>query len=348
MKNLLNLKSLGVALGVLWIGATGSLSAFLPQAELDFAGGWRRDHLRSNITVTDSSAVDTVTAEGLDIWQVGVKGYYAPTFDDCSCWSWLNGVYLRGDAFWGWGNDGVYSHRIVYDPADLCDPVLSRVDRNRADVRNARTNDWDVGIGYLFGCDCFHIGPVVGYSYHKLDFKARNNIGITTVNNPCFSDAGCFCDPDINQQFCSHADPFSYVDEGVKFSSKWRGPWVGFDAIWGGCDYRLYASYSYHWARWKGSFSLAGADLTDCYNYSDRRKGRNGHGHEACIGGSYTISQCWDIGLNVSYKYYTVKSHNFRPQAASLVAVGCDADEIDHIKTTWHTVAVTLDVGYVF
>lgn len=310
---------------------------------LDLAGAWRRDHLSSRVTTSGTTATDVVKADELNIYQIGLRGCYTPSFNQCEfcgLGAWLDGLFIKGSAYWGWANSGEFVQNIGYDTSQIVAPITSQTDLAKGDIHRGHTWDYSVGGGYLVPiCEFAKLGPTGGWSYHRLKFKATNILGTRTNNNTATST--------INQTMVSVTNPFAYLDEGAEFTSKWTGPWVGLQGNFYFCDVTLIASYEYHWAHWHGSFDLGQPDLKDCVHYSDRRHGKRGWGHEATINAYYDICDCWNLGLGLSYEYYHVKTMGFAP-AAGLTAVGCASSQENMIRTTWHTFAVTADVGYFF
>lgn len=324
-----HLKSLGGSLATLLLLATSAnLSALTcsTEAELSFTGGWRQDHLRSFSTSTVSDATDLVRGSTLNIWQVGVQGWMSPFMSECE--PLLNNFFVRGSGSWGWVNDGIYLHRV-----NAAAGTVITIDRG--DISHGHTWDYTVGGGYLFSlCDGIKIGPTGGYSWNKLTFKGENVIGVIDTLDGVLSTA---------------IDPNAYFDEGVLVSSKWYGPWAGLDAFWERNGWNLYASYEYHWARWKGGYRSAFPDLADDSHFSDKRSGKGGFGHTGYLGAHYTFCGSWIAGLGVKYQYFRVARGHLTPTAAGgFPAVGGTADEINHVKTTWNTVSVSLDLGYSF
>lgn len=326
---------------LLFCTATTELAAEFGGAvtELELSGGWRRDDFRSFVFADD--ATDTVRGNNLDIWQIGLKGRIEPHFDVCGCWA--DGIFARGYAYWGSVNDGDYSHRIKYDPVSLEQPVTSQISRDVGNTDSGKTWDYKIGMGYLFELmDGVRVGPTVGYSYDKLRFKGSNIVGVTATN---FTNS----DNPFNQDCTTIVDEFTCGEEGVRFSSKWQGPWIGLDAQFQYCDFELNAGYEYHWSDWRGAYTLAGSDPTDCYHYSDKRKSNKSRGQEGFINVQYNVNCSWVVGLGLEYKYYRQpNSTKFKPANGSLTDVGCVEGQINTIRSKWRSTALTLDVGYLF
>lgn len=321
MKN--RIKCFGGSLAGMLLVASASLTALSTESELSFSGGWRQDHLRSYTTTSVDASTDLVKGSHLNIWQVGVQGWASPCASECD--PWLNSFFARGSAYWGWVNDGIYLH----ETSPGTDVTFTF---DRGDISHGHTWDYSVGGGYLFGCSSgFKIGPTGGYSSNKLTFKAENVLGsIVTVDTS------------------SAIDPLAYFDEGVVFSSRWQGPWVGVDAFWDSCGWNIYASYEYHWTNWKGSFHSPSTDLDDDLHFSDRRTGKNGWGQTGYLGAHYSFNDCMIAGLGLKYQYFRAKGHLTPTADGGFPAVGGPEDEVDPVKTNWISFSITLDLGYSF
>lgn len=319
-------KSLGSSLAtLLLVCASSDLFALTStiESELSFSGGWRQDHLRSFTTTNVDQSTDLVRGSHLNIWQIGVQGWMSPCLSACD--PWLNNFFARGSAYWGWVSDGIYLHRTTPAP----DTTLTI---DRGDISHGHTWDYTVGGGYLFDCGSgFKFGPTGGYSSNKLTFKAENVIGVIDTSDTSTA-----------------IDPLAYFDEGALFSSKWQGPWVGADAFWECKGWNVYASYEYHWARWSGYFHSPSTDLTDDSHYSDRRTGKNGWGHTAYLGAHYALCDGWLVGAGLKYQYFHVKGHLYPTASGGFPAVGGSPDEVDHVRTTWNSVSILVDLGYAF
>ncbi len=340
MKAIKKLITLGWATALFCMSTANLAADFGALTELELTGGWRRDDLRSFI-VASGGATDTVRGNNLNIWQIGIKGRIEPRFDFGGCWS--DGIFARGYAYWGEVGNGDYSHRINYAQADLELPVTSNIRRDVANADSGRTKDYKIGVGYLFDfTDFFKVGPTVGYSYDKLSYRASNVVGVSSTNfigsvNP------------LSQTCITEIDEFTCLEEGAKFSNHWEGPWVGVDAKFQFCELEIDAGYEYHWSDWRGAFSLASLDLTDCYHYSDKRKSYKSHGHEAYIDAHYAVNCNWIVGFGLEYKFYRQpKSTRFKPSRNSLEFLGCSTDEVNTINSLWRSFGITFDVGYMF
>lgn len=334
--------SMGSVLAAITIAAVTPLTAFEPQAEFNFSGGWREDHLRSFITTNVDTSTDLVKGAHLNIWQIGLDGFVAPQF--CECGSLWNNFVVKGSAYWGWINDGVYQHTIT----DVPSVGFTTIDRG--DIFRGHTWDYDVGIGYLYPVmDCVRLGPTFGYSYNKLTYKAENVIGV--IDNP----TNPLLVPPMDG---SKIDHFSYFDEGLVFISRWKGLWAGVDATIDMCEWMFTFSYEYHWGQWEGKFNAVPDNLTDDIHFSDKRKSNSARGQVGFIGANYAFSECFNIGLGVKYENFhaagrevpqvTPDPNAKPPVLPGFPGVGGPANEVDKVKTTWSSVQVIVDLGVAF
>lgn len=331
MKQLTNFLKLGSALVAVALTGTAQLAAIYPQVELNASGGWRQDHLRSQITSNINDSKDIVKGSHLNIWQLGIDGYVAPQFFECD--SFLNNFILQGSAYWGWVNNGIYQHKYSV-PSEIFSTL------NRGDISRGHTWDYTIGLGYLFPVgDCFRIGPTFGYAFNKLSYRAENVIGIVNTEAPANL---------INQTLVSATDPFSYFDEGLLFSSRWKGPWAGFDAQFDFCEVVLMFSYEYHWGEWLGKFTAQPADILDNIHYSDVRKSNHAHGHVGYVGANYIFSECFNLGLGVKYENFRASGKAVPRASGGFPAVGGPEGERNKFKTTWNTVQLFVDLGVLF
>lgn len=327
------LLKLGSMLTTLCVAAATALNASEPEAEFYLSGGWRGDNLRSFITTNIDSSSDLMKGSDLNIWQVGMEGRFSPTFDQCD--PFWNQLFARGSVYWGWISEGIYRHKIV-----TADPFTG-ISNDRGDISRGQTFDYTVGGGYLYPfSDCVSFGPTGGYSMNHLCFKTENVMGVITAPIPVNA---------INQTENTSIDNFSYFDENAKITSKWQGPWAGCDAVIRWSKITLKMCYEYHWAHWNGSFRSRFANLTDDYHYSDKRKGRNGHGQVGFLGISYSACSGMTMGLGVKYEYYSLKKGREYPDAeGGFPAVGGPENQIDYVNTLWHSLSILLNLGYVF
>ena len=76
-----------------------------------------------------------------------------------------------------------------------------------AHLKNARTSDYQIGLGYLFDKDCWNLSLAAGYAFDKQ--KIRTKYGSITFPSP-----GRPVDAPL-------------YGAGYKTVTTWKGPWVG-------------------------------------------------------------------------------------------------------------------------
>lgn len=304
-----------------WCSVALNAECIEPWNSLSVSGGWSHDDLKSK-TRRDVSGESDFTrhtnVDGINIWKVGADLNLAIPSFGCGCddWWWLNNFYLRGYAYRGWVTSGKLHHKGNGDESFS----LS------AKSHKGRTVNGLIGLGFLFPvCDDFAIGPVGGWSYDqvRVSLKHRHNSG---------SSDNSYSNPN-------------------RFTSTWRGPWVGADFAWNLClcdcwSFRFVGGYEYHWAHWKGSLSFgdnSGSSSSSGFG-SDHRHAKKAHGQVGYVTGWWNVCDCWDVGLGLKYKYYT--SNNGKVHRS---VEGSDSSARDRLKNnSWRSIGLTLDLAYRF
>ena len=324
------------------LGIAGLLGAVQPQTDIRLSAGWRADEIKTLIvgsaTLTEPNALfrpyfsDHLQVRDIHITQIGVQGQLAVPYCWCDCYTWwLSQFYLKGYAYWG----NVYSGR--YSAFDKDIPETNPTTRfgNLGDVHGGDSRNFNIGLGWLYPIsEDFGIGISGGYQYDRLDVKVKNMLKVEA------------CDFDTDDDSCT-ATAFDFVQEGLKYKTKWDGPWLGVNVLYASCDYRFNIGYEYHWVDWKGSSQLRGADQTNCSAFTDRRHGSDGHGNVVFVEAG-TNSGCWEFILGAKYSAFTVSGRR-HPENSTFFAIGCPADEIDKVKKNkWYSFQLTFDIGYQF
>lgn len=227
-------------------------------------------------------------------------------------------ILVRGAASYGWVNHGKYdedTHDIVFDTRE----------ESTAHANSGHTKDATIGIGYLFPLACnAWMGPVAGWTYHQQHFKMSD--GETD---------------DIED---------SILDD-LTYTTQWNGPWIGVDMLYQRCNFLFALGYEYHWAHWKASWDLDGPDISgiDGVAFSDRRKGKHGHGNHVYLDGQWNFFPCWYVGLGFKFDYWTVHNGSEHPKNGSFADVGLSNSERDKVRNaSWRSYGITLDLGYTF
>lgn len=291
-------------------------------AEFDLALGYRRDSIETDVhTFNDtegSFGTDKLEIKGLDLFILGLKaraGY-------CN---W----FARGYAYWGWGNDGKYTEHGSNDDSF----IIGSEFRNRIGISKYRTQDYSLGVGYLFdlcwcgGFEGLYIGPVVGWSYHRQQARLGKNHDFSG----------------------SESVGFSSILNDLQYTTKWNGPWLGIDFVYEYCEFIFDFGYEYHWAQWKANWSLdddsSGSDTG--FVFSDRRHGKNGHGNVVYADIKWALCDCWIVGLGFRYQDFEVKHGKLHNSGDSYYSsYESFSDRVK--KASWRAASIELDLGYSF
>ncbi len=302
-----------------------------PWNEISLSGGWRNDRLETKVDATDiekgkrvTFLTDDLKITDINVWEIGGNLHWSVPNVSCFCdndYGWLNRFYIRGYYYYGWITDGHY-HEVARETATGASITT------KAKTHKGRTLDGSIGLGFLYPvCDDFALGPVGGWAYDQI--RTHNHQAKTN---------GAF-DPILN---------------GVKYTSTWKSPWVGFDLTYNWCtctcmQIRFDGGYEYHWGHWKGSWTLKGPDQLPCGAFSDHRHAHEAHGNVVWGEATWNMCDCWDLGLGFKWQSWRSNGRE-KPRAGSFTALGCpDTHEIDKIKSNkWRSIAVTVDIGYEF
>lgn len=346
--------------------------AFWPEAmesSFEVGVGYRRDDFK---WVTSANVLDATVGgslfpanvrselrwKDLDIWQIEGRFKYV-TCDN---------IYIRANGDYGWITHGRNTDRDFLDDSySFSDsysgsysgysgsegilpvvPVVGPGGYNYGSEfsnSNSRTRghvyDASIGIGYQFQlCDCtFAISPLVGYAWYGQHFNLRHG-----HNGSCGS----------GSYYSSFFDSESFYSGSInglrsKYHTRWNGPWIGFDLdykFW--CDWSLYASYDFHWARYhaKARWNLR-YDLPDGFHH----RVKNAYGHVASVGVKWDFCDCWTLGLNGEFKYFRARHGRDRALVADASAGNVDLQCFTSIplkKVEWRSASISVDVGMVF
>lgn len=236
-------------------------------------------------------------------------------------WEWgLKGRVRLGDLYVkGWGTFGKVFYGNYTEIGTGADGGTST---SKAKVRGGKTQDASFGAGYLFGVtDWLCLAPVAGwsYNYQKVKIKHAKTDGVD--------------DPTL---------------DGVSYINRWRGPWLGFEAATSLWCLGFNFGYEYHWAHWRGSWKLDGADVQGG-SFSDRRKTNHASGNVVYLNTFWNAFEDFDAGVLLKYQYWRAKNGSETPVAGSFAAVGLGPDEVDKVKhATWQSFEVQLSLGYTF
>jgi hypothetical protein len=228
-------------------------------------------------------------------------------------WKTCSGFYLRGYADYGW-----IIGRSHYHETFLLDAIPSET---IADIHRGQVADVLGGVGYLFSwSDCWGIGPVVGWSYDYQRIKMSH--------------------PELN----GLPDP---ALDGLKYTNRWQGPWIGVDFVVNMCDFEIDAGYEYHWSSWSAGYDLAGPDVFGG-SFSDRRHSHDAHGQVVYLDGRWDLCDCWNIGIGLKYQFWRAVNGDVVPRTGTFADIGIPITSASVNLAQWTSLSATFDIGYNF
>lgn len=221
-------------------------------------------------------------------------------------------LFGRGSCYIGWLNGGSYSEK------DFIDGTLSHV---RSSVNHGETVNWDLEGGYQFDFCLFGIAPIFGWSYDYLDIRMKKAVRD------------------------GETDPFL---SGLRYTTYWKGPFVGLDVFVNLWDFLIEIGYEYHWSHWRGRYFLPIPNDPGVV-FSNIRNSHNGTGNIFYIDLIWNFFCSWDLGLSYKYTDYTTKGGNFSPYMGTFATDGFpEIVKTDVPKAEWLSHQVTLDLRYSF
>lgn len=262
-------------------------------------GGYRTDELQWNVFPS---------LTGLEVeekWKNIQMGIVEADAQFLACEHYL----LQVDFDYGWFNRS--GHQTV-NTFDLASDTLIESLRSRT---KGRAYDLSGAIGYQFNFWCyrFSLAPLVGYSYH---FQKFENNGYTNELVP------------VDETFAGTHNTYTF---------RWRGPFVGFTtAFQVTCDWQIYFSYAYHWARYRAKVNenfIVGS-------FPSHQKANNARGNEFTLGTAYEFCDNWLLGVRLDYKNFSSNKGSQEDDEGIIIS------NMRHLK--WKTFSATLDLTYVF
>lgn len=303
------------------------------ESSLDFGIGYRHDDLDWSIRADPNPStgypgadpLSTLQWKDLQILNLSLRAKIV-----------FDGIYLRGEADWGKIFDGK-SHDSDFE--GISSPF--EFSRSTSDANKGEVFDFSGGIGYQFQlfCDDFKIAPLVGYSLHEQHLRFFN-----TCQDHFF--------------FRSPLGGFEEVTEyrgldrpGVhsNYRACWYGPWLGLDAIYRMCQYTFLGSVEYHWARYHGTghwnlrMDSSRAKPGDVIFTDDFRQKSNAQGVIGRLGVTYDPTNCWALGIRVSYLYFKGDEGTDR---TSLYVVPGNEDKYDIEHLAFNRVITEVQVPF--
>lgn len=276
---------------------------------VDVGGGYRQDRLQWKTVPHTAPTSGTVIKEK---WKDLSMGIVETNAQFLACEHYL----LKFDFDYGWFDRN--GHHTVKE-IDLATGTLANDLKSRT-----KGNVYDIsgGLGYQFNWDCYRysFAPLVGYSYSYQKFK--------------------------NHKFHNEITDTEFF-AGNNYKYRWSGPWLGFiTAYQATCDWQLYFSYEYHWARYRGTVHENFTGLV-----SQRQRSNNASGNEFIVGTTYKFCDDWFLGLKFDYKYFSHNRGKVREDIVDTVGSSSSdsgSNETRLRKLRWESYYVTVDIGYVF
>lgn len=193
---------------------------------------------------------------------------------------------------------------------------------SKAKVRHGKVEDASFGLGYLFGVtDWLCLAPIGGwaYDYQRIKIKHTKTDGVDD----------------------------STLD-GVSYTSRWQGPWVGFEAATEICCLALNLGYEYHWAHWHAVWKLHGDDIPGGA-FSDKRQSKHASGNVVYLNTYWNAFDALDAGILLKYQYWKATNGSLVPRNGTFADVGFGADEVDKIShAIWQSFEIQFSLGYTF
>ncbi len=281
----------------------------LDGVELSTTAGYRADKLDWNIAGDSSGANPNILSElkwdGLDIFEVGLSA--RKSFD---------GLYLRGSfdfglIFSGSNQDSDYN-------GDNRTLEYSRSNNNASDG-----SVWDISLGAGYGGFGFNawqgrvrVIPLAGFSYHKQNLTITD--GFQTI---------------------PATGPFSGLDS--TYDARWLGPWAGVDVDYTTNGARLYGSFEFHRAYYRG---VANWNLrSDLQHPKSFEHTANGYGIVAGLGADYAFSTQWTFTAGLKYNDWRATDGVDRTFFSDSTTSDTRLNEVN-----WNSVAFTAGVLYTF
>lgn len=298
---------------------TDYAQAYIPWSDISVAAGWRRDEIQnlSFLTVPSGPATGTTfdiqgKAKEINIWEIGIQGRFTIPQSCNFAFEYLSNRLIDQffiDGSAFWGwTTDGHIGRTIVTTPTT---GISTTTLITDSIHDGHTHDYTIGGGLIIPVTCaFGIGPTAGYAWNKIAYNVQNQI--------------------------SHTE------------TKWRGPWLGFEADFAMYEWSFDAGYQYHWTNISNTFKGRSNPLNTTTS-SATRSHKHGKGHVAFIDAWWAYNDHIDVGLGFKYTYF--KSND-------QIATGTFVDIllpppglvsiVGLVKTTWRSYAATVDVAYRF
>lgn len=280
-------------------------AGFSLSSELNLSNGYRNDTLQRTNTLKFApyrvDQTDHIKINNINLWQIGLDGRLMLP----------KNFYLTGFALWGLGGGGKLNEQIV-------SRNFSYKQTGKAQVHQARTHDYQIGLGYLFDWNCWNLGISSGYAYDKQRVKI-NRGAIDLRNAPIYW-------------------------KKYETTTTWKGPWVGGELFYNRCAWRCSLGYEHHFAHYDARHCIPPYPLAVQQGLSSRTKSSHAHGNIVFLDGRYRFCGCWQIGAFFKYQ-------NWRAGQGCLTSNYFPLNGYSpHSSATgqWTSYSINLDIGYAF
>lgn len=291
--------------------SVGQLHSELTGSNIKLTNGYRIDKFSSSVVklngAGDILTRDNFNVKDVNIYQIGAKANF-----------YSKGFAIRAEYDYGWIHNGRYrEYAAAVDGSELA---------SQGSVRSGKVRDISIGGSYFFidAPDFFsgtlHLGPSGGYSRSQQNFTLGNVI----TNNESDS-----------------------VLTGLGYNTRWQGPWAGIDALFQISTVTVRAVYEYHWANWRGRWTLRGEDSRE--GFSDKRSSHHGHGNVAFVDAFCNVGEFLVIGVGLKWQRWSQRKGREKPTNDALADFFEANNEKYKVRhASWDSVAGTIDIGYRF
>ncbi len=216
--------------------------------------------------------------------------------------------YIRGFGSYGWIYPGKYAESIKDERGSF--------NKIKGKLNQGRTLDGLIGFGYLFSYDnTFGMGPVGGWSYDRQRVQAEH-VEVDGLEERLLN--------------------------GLTYTTQWKGPWLGVDAVYENHGLIIHAGYEFHWAHWNGQWRLKRD--SEFFAHSDNRSGRSANGNVIYVDGQWNWVCGWRLGLGTRLQVWRAEHGRLTPIDRRLIS--CETSKLKAAK--WYSAEIALDLGYVF
>lgn len=291
--------------------STVQLYSQLVGSDVRVTNGYRVDKFSSSVAkfndLGDVLEQNNFAIKDMNIYQIGAKANF-----------YAMGAAIRAEFNYGWIHNGWY--RESAEGFNTC-PIASR-----GNVRKGKVRDISIGGTYFFidtpdfYSGHLYLGASGGYS------RSQQNV---SLGNVITNDR-----PDD-------------VLSGLGYNNRWQGPWAGVDAVFDIATVKVRAAYEYHWANWRGRWTLLGEDVREAF--SDKRSSHHAHGNVAFVEAFCNLGEFLVLGVGLKWQRWSQRKGTQEPvneEMADFFAQSNQKYKVRH--ACWDSVAGTIDIGYRF